>query len=282
MKKIILSIVSVLAIVAGCTKYDVEKAAGFRFTATMADLGTKAEFVYGGSTSNNYQRWQKGDKIRFIQNEKDAIEATLCSGAGERKAIFVSESLPQGDFLAVYPNNINTFFEDDTLFVYFPPELTYNSTTGNIDGGGNIMIAIASGDEIVFHNFCSFLHFNITGTSEQKVSKLVLKANHSGDFMSGRVNIEDPSESLGSWDISWSRRLASKTLTINFPEPVALSGTGLPLNVPVCSNLNNYSSFDVAIYLEDGTTKMTKTSTTTWGFNEVIDFPTIQFVADKQ
>jgi len=282
MKRLLFAFASMLAVAVGCTVEEKtsEKADAILY-ATIDDTCTKATLNYGGSTASNYQIWETGDKILLLQGDNvTRIEATLASGAGGKTAKFSANSVPTGDFFAIYPvhkdNCLRFDYGDDSLKVVFPSHLTYNSSKGKVEGGSNVMVAKASGDEIHFQNFCSYLHFNITGNENQKVKKIEISA-FGYDLFAGRMYSEIDGSNLFygcGFDDYYSQ---SKSFDITFPNPEALSAEGLSLVVPVAPCCEY--GFKMTITLENGDV-MTKQSETTWERNEVINFPSLAFVAD--
>jgi len=273
MKKALIAIASILAIVAGCAKNNIEKVADGKITATIESADTKATLNYGGSTGDNYLVWEAGDKI-LLMNADSRVEATLTGGQGTIYGQFDAESVPTGTYYAVYPaaagNRFVSVEGDDSLFVEYPVHLTYNSETGNVENGGNIMIAQQSGSAIKFRNFCSYLNFTITGEETQKVSKIVLEARGEG-YLAGQLFISD----LESDEYYYENTdQASKTVDITFPDGEALSETGLSFNVALAPKCEY--GFKATVYLTDGSYQEL-TSGEWWDRNKVIAMPAFAF-----
>jgi len=291
MKKETIAFIFILAIVVGCEKNFLDTNSKFNLSASIENAGTKATLTYGGSTSDNFLTWETGDKILLL-NSSSRVEATLTSGTGTRNGTFISPSLPSGDYFAVYPasehnfiNNENDDIYSDTLFVYYPNQLTYNPETGNVENGGNVMIACQSGTNISFYNICSYLRLTITGTESQKVSKVVLESKSDQEYLAGHIYLNLDEQNLSEYLENetdfyfYKNRPCYKSVDINFPEGgVALSETGLSFNVAVAPICNG---FKATVYLTDNSYQELSSKETWWGRNELIVMPAFEFTADK-
>jgi len=172
MKKSLLALATVLAIVAGCAKEKLGTSlrthSGIKvITATIPDQ-TKTYF-----NSEVYKLfWNEDEQIKAGVGE-EFVDFFLTSEPNQPKGIFESEiDLPESDYyFLISPSEVLKKSVDDSLFVTYPSVLTYDETSGNVLGG-EIMAAKSDGPNFTIHNAIGYIKFELAVTEEDQITEI--------------------------------------------------------------------------------------------------------------
>jgi len=273
MKKTLIAIASILAIVAGCQKTAIDqKIADGKIYASIED-GTKATLSTDGQDS--FMVWSDKDTISLFDGTSN-IKCSLTSESGKKFGTFEPATTPEAvaTYYAVAPYDTVATLVDGTLTVEYPSTIVYDPAKGPAEGGVNIMVAKASSyNDIKFKNLCGYIKFDITGEAGQKVSKIFIYGEDSQP-VNGKATVTfgeggEPSVAFGTTG-------TSTVTTVEFAEDVELSATPLSLTLAVAPVYDK--GFHVSIYLADGR-KFKLASTTSIGRNQIVNMPAVVFSA---
>lgn len=273
MKKTLIAIASILAIVAGCQKTAIDqKIADGKIYASIED-GTKATLSTDGQDS--FMVWSDKDTISLFDGTSN-IKCSLTSEAGKKFGTFEPATTPEAvaTYYAVAPYDTVATLVDGTLTVEYPSTIVYDPAKGPAEGGVNIMVAKSTSyNDIKFKNLCGYIKFDITGEAGQKVSKIFIYGEDDQP-VNGKATVTfgeggEPSVAFGTTE-------TSDVTTVEFAEDVELSATPLTLTLAVAPVYNK--GFHVTVVLADGR-KHQLVSTTTIGRNEIVNMPAVVFSA---
>lgn len=275
MRKTIIATVSIIALTTGCVKTDLEKMGvpGDGISAVIETPDTRATLSCSSQSGDYFLVWQKNDTISLFDGTSN-IKCRLSSGAGQKFGTFIPEVTPasSSNYYAVYPYSGGTALSAGKLILKIPDTVEFNSDTHLAEDGINVMVSSQATTDIKFKNLCSYIIFNITGTSEQKVEKVVIEGTE-GQVVAGDAQV---TFSKGNPVLTFVSQSAAKTLTVRFGTGEPLSSNGLKFTVAVPPVFND--GFKATVFLADGVYQE-MTSSTSVGRNEIVDMPSFHFSA---
>lgn len=272
MKKTLIAIASILAIVAGCKKADLEpKGFDSKIYATIEESDTKATLHFEGKSGENYLVWQAEDSISLFDGTSN-IKCTLASEPGEKYGSFTPASEPAtiATYYAVYPYAAATTLGEDGLIVEFPDKITYDAETGNAESGANIMVAQSSNTDFKFKNLCGYLGFSIKGEEGQKLAAIFIQGKDD-QAVNGKAKVTFAG---GVASIAFEKTEVSNTTIVSFGDGLDLSDTPVSFKVAVAPVFDQ--GFKAIAFLSDGSYQEI-TSNSTVDRNKIVEMPAFIF-----
>lgn len=283
MKKTLIALATVLAIVAGCAKENFQGTISSKMvkgtyyvTATICEP-TKAHL---DKTPDGLYRmfWDESEAIGITYSGLDTpAEFTLIEGAGTAKGKFELNGEMSDEVETVYavsPYQSNSYVSGDSLYVQFPTELVYNDVNLCAEGGNFLVGRAEEPDIIPLRNAFAYIKLVITGTEEETV-KTINVAGKDGKPVAGTaaiwfeddnsfsVNMRDDASSIISVDMCGMPFSATEPLTVYIPVAPCLS-----------------DGFFATIFTDSGKA-MTVSSPTPVVVNTVVEMPEITFEAKE-
>jgi len=278
MKKSLLALATVLAIVAGCAK---ENLSGSRrthtgikeITATIANPDdTKAYLANDEGVMKFY--WYADEPIKVGAGDQWA-EFTLTEGYDSPKGKFASdEDLPEADFwLAGSPADAIQSSSGDSLFVKYPATVTYNSLTA-VAEGGEILAAKSEDTNFTFHNAISYIKFQlINKAGESDEIEYIEVSGKDGKNVAGDAKIVfngtqiDTVRFISGGDNSTSIKVEfNEDITVGDSEPFVIY-------IPVTPMAKGVS---INVVMKSGKA-MNMTSSTPVDLGQILELPVIEF-----
>lgn len=194
MKRIILSVLTMSALLCGCQKDHVSELAQERGTiqATIEDISSTRTVM----DEDNNIRWSEGDQIvGFMRSTLGVKYQVTTASVGKTSASF--EEVSSGGLnagtelehiIAYYPYSSSVSAAKSgfnyTLDVILPTEQTYAAESfGN---GSMAMVAVSEDNNITFRNVCGGMKLQLKGT--QKVTSIKVEGKN-GELLSGAATV---------------------------------------------------------------------------------------------
>lgn len=268
MKKNLIAIAAIFAIVAGCAKENlessvVEKAERAYVSTISAVIDDETKATLDG----NRMKWNEGDSI-VVFSGNQPYKFTLASIEGV-VATFTSETeMPVADkYYAAYPYSADAKVSNDSLYVKFPSSSAYNTVLNKAENGVNGMVATSAADDanrLVFKNAGSYLH---------------IKADFKGETVRSITIAKSPAQVAYTFE---EGTVKTKTVTNWTQLSVGFGATGKALNkidgyIAVPPSLADSVIFTVKLLDGRMQTLVTKTEI---GRNAIIDMPEFEFKED--
>ena len=194
MKRIILSVLTMSALLCGCQKDHVSELAQGRGTiqATIEEISSTRTVM----DENNNIRWSEGDQIvGFMKSTLGVKYQVTAASVGKTSASFEEVSsggLNAGTVLehviAYYPYSSSVSAAKSgsnyTLDVILPTEQTY--VAGSFGNGAMPMVAVSETNNITFRNVCGGMKLQLKGI--QKVITIKVEGKN-GELLSGAASV---------------------------------------------------------------------------------------------
>lgn len=194
MKRIILSVLTMSALLCGCQKDHVSELAQERGTihATIEDISATRTVM----DENNNIRWSEGDQIvGFMKSTLGVKYQVTAASVGKTSASFEEVSsggLNAGTELehitAYYPYSSSVSAAKSgsnyTLDVILPTEQSY--VAESFGNGAMPMVAVSETNNITFRNVCGGMKLQLKGT--QKVTSIKVEGKN-GELLSGAATV---------------------------------------------------------------------------------------------
>ena len=194
MKRIILSVLAMSALLCGCQKDHVSELAQGRGTiqATIEEISSTRTVM----DENNNIRWSEGDQIvGFMKSTLGVKYQVTAASVGKTSASFEEVSsggLNAGTVLehviAYYPYSSSVSAAKSgsnyTLDVILPTEQTY--VAGSFGNGAMPMVAVSETNNITFRNVCGGMKLQLKGI--QKVITIKVEGKN-GELLSGAASV---------------------------------------------------------------------------------------------
>lgn len=194
MKRIILSVLTMSALLCGCQKDHVSELAQGRGTiqATIEEISATRTVM----DENNNIRWSEGDQIvGFMKSTLGVKYQVTAASVGKTSASF--EEVSSGGLnagtelehiIAYYPYSSSVSAAKSgsnyTLDVILPTEQTY--VAGSFGNGAMPMVAVSETNNITFKNICGGMKLQLKGT--QKVASIKVEGKN-GELLSGAATV---------------------------------------------------------------------------------------------
>ena len=137
--------------------------------------------------------WTKGDLVsvfyRSNANQKWQFQGNTGDTTGTLKRVSAgTPTTTTTRVVAVYPYNENYYLNPEFFEVqaFLPAEQTYAADSFGISS--SIMISAGTYNQLSLKNVCGWLKLQLTGTSSQKVERIVLRGNN-GEQVAGEIYI---------------------------------------------------------------------------------------------
>ena len=194
MKRIILSVLTMSALLCGCQKDHVSELAQGRGTiqATIEEISSTRTVM----DEDNNIRWSEGDQIvGFMRSTLGVKYQVSAASVGKTSASF--EEVSSGGLnagtelehvIAYYPYSSSVSAAKSgsnyTLDVILPTEQTY--VAGSFGNGAMPMVAVSETNNITFRNVCGGMKLQLKGT--QKVASIKVEGKN-GELLSGAATV---------------------------------------------------------------------------------------------
>ncbi|MBO5107006.1 MAG: hypothetical protein J6B97_01055 [Bacteroidales bacterium] len=194
MKRIILSVLAMSALLCGCQKDHVSELTQERGTiqATIEEISATRTVM----DENNNIRWSEGDQIvGFMRSTLGVKYQVSAASVGKTSASF--EEVSSGGLnagtelehvIAYYPYSSSVSAAKSgsnyTLDVILPTEQTY--VAGSFGNGAMPMVAVSETNNITFRNVCGGMKLQLKGT--QKVVTIKVEGKN-GELLSGAASV---------------------------------------------------------------------------------------------
>lgn len=277
MKRTIIALASILAIVAGCAKDSFQASVSESgIKATIESLSaTKATLCFEGREGSNFLVWQAEDSFSLFDGVSN-VKCTLSSNPGGVTGQFTSESEPAvaDTYYAIYPYSSSNVLNEGAISIFYPDCVVYDPETGLAESGengrANLMVAKQGNTDIKFKNLCSYLYLTITGDASQKVASISVLPKDMESTVAGTATVtfdgDEPS-------IAFTGTYTSNSEDVIFSEPVSLAE---PLSVKVAVAPVYTEGFNVLVTLEDGSYQIIG-SDNAIGRNRILAMPAFEF-----
>jgi len=285
MKKSLLALASVLAIVAGCAKENISGS-----IRTHSGIKQITATIEAQDATKAYLAEYKG-KMKFHWLEEEAINV----GAGEVFPGFVlvegydtpigkfesDEDLPEADFwFACSPEDIVKNSVEDSLYVTIPSELTYDSEYGAATGGEIMVakgIATEEGDKanFTFRNAVGYIKFQLqlkSGEAAEQIESIDVCAKDGCD-LAGDAKIVFDGNKIDTVRFISSGNTTS-SITVKFNEDVTVSDSEpFQIYIPIAPMKNGVT---IAVSMKSGKA-MTASSSTGVNIGQILELPVLRF-----
>jgi len=274
MKRSFIAIASILAIVAGCAKNDVQsKLAASTVKVTIESADTKATL----NTETFYQNFETTDHLA-VYDGVSAKDFTLASGQGTKDAVFTSETplATAEKYYAVYPYNSNITGTGNVIsMAFYSSFINYDSTINKAEGGNNVMAAISTDGSFSLKNICSYILFDIQSYAADHLVTSIVISDPDDKYIAGwaTLTFDESGEVAVAIDEEQS---PEKTITINCGTSGVSTAQLKPFIIAVPPVFAN--GFKMTVNFTEGAPLELSTSTPV-GRNEVVTMPAIEFDA---
>lgn len=279
MKKLLLALASVLAIVAGCAKENlsgkIKSHSGIKEISASLPDQTKA---YLEQDQGVYKfHWYDSETIS-VGSGTQFITFTLSEGAETPKGKFESsEDLPEADnWFAVSPEMADATSSGEILYITYPAELEYHAESGCAEGG-EIMVSRSYDGNFAMHNAVGYIKFQVAVLENESINKIEVSGK--GGRLAGSANITFDDTQLDTVKFASSSEGGLSTLTVNFPDgAVAITPEGEPFSImiPVAPLAKGVM---VTVTMASGKVA-TFSSSTPVQIGQIVEFPVVTFDPD--
>ena len=236
MKKLFLIFAAFAAMVA-CSKEpvahidDAEPAAeGLTFIASVGETFTKTTLSDVGGGLYDVV-WATSDQIRITDGTNDAVYKPTAAASQSPLSKYLGTEPTGPTFYAYYPSDFfNTTTRDFTL-----PGTRESYTSGAFVGFP--MYAQSDNSDLQFKNVCGFLQLSLSGTTSDKIGRVVVSAN---EYLAGPMTITEDS---GAYKASLSS--GSKQVSVAFSSYKTLT-EGVVVNIPLPAG--TYTGLTIEVY----------------------------------
>jgi len=273
MKKYILAITAVLAIVAGCAKVkvndNVRTHSGIKEITATIDDQTR---TYLGTQGDVYKMfWYEGEAIKIGSGNVFA-DFTLTEGENTPKGKFASdEDLPTADFwFAVTPADALESTSGDSLYISYTPDLSYDSELGSAVGN-EVLVAKSSDTTFLFRNVIGYIKFQLNVSQEEQIEKIEISGKD-GASVAGKARVV-----FKGSEVDTVRFIEDQAITLNvdFPDPQTVTpDETFTILIPVAPLAKGVS---ITTTMASGKS-MTVTTSTGVNIGQILELPAIDFV----
>ena len=218
MKKIMKSVLAIAGILtlASCSSSedfftenlgDNNKSVKMTFTASQEN-GSATRTAIGKDDENTKILWSEDDIIK-VTNGTETNDFTLTAGQGTTKATFDGEISESATYYAIYPNQSNVTFSNNT-FSGVELKAEQEAVEGSFDSKAAIMVAKSNGTNLPFKNVVAY--FKVTPTFD--CSEIVVTAHKSTDALAGKFDVAISDDGTPSISITNGSREVKLTGTI--------------------------------------------------------------------
>lgn len=291
MKRIILSVLTMSALLCGCQKDHVSELAQGRGTiqATIEEISSTRTVM----DEDNNIRWSEGDQIvGFMRSTLGVKYQVTAASVGKTSASF--EEVSSGGLnagtelehiIAYYPYSSSVSAAKSgsnyTLDVILPTEQTY--VAESFGHGAMPMVAVSETNNITFRNICGGMKLQLKGT--QKIASIKVEGKN-GELLSGSATVTaytdetKPAITMASG--------ASTSVTLNCGEGVQLNENTVTEFIMALPPTVFTEGFIITVTNSNGGTQIIETSklNTVWR-SSLLVMPTlilkdtIQFIGDS-
>jgi len=278
MKKTFIAIASILAIVAGCAKTNIQpKAVKATVQVSMEEAQTRATL----NAETRYQNFETTDRLAIYDGES-AKCFTLASGEGTKNAVFTSTTPLESaeKYYAVYPYGSNITGSGNVIdMAFYSSYINYDEAIGKAEGGNNIMAAISTDGTFSLKNVCSYILFDIQSYATDHLVKSIVISDPDDNYIAGWATLTfDDSGDVAVAIKTEAEYSAEKTITINCGYSGVSTTTLKPFIIAVPPVFSN--GFNMTVNFTEGDPLVLSTSTPV-GRNEIVTMPAIEFDAPE-